>query len=873
MKKTRVASLLAATLVCTSVFSGAKIAGSYAATNGQELSEDAEDSEELGFPTATGSDAGLQRIDLDGGDKMRTVSGPMLPDQTQDLDISVVPIDSGGEESYRFSQLDDSIVAVVIFGGAHCGLTKGTLNNIKDLPDTYGDNAKFVFVDLNDYSTRSATAADLRSLAKTIPGFDVCNDTLSETYSKYSSYYNAYMNEVYEESGVGGSYPHVFMVKGGEIVYHTIKGGTLPKSTFTQQLDKLLGRSEEPEKLETVDFAARKKAIQDFYKENPFDLKKSLTYDEEPVLKDNEYTAGKVSQDSIQNGLNALNFVRFVAGLSSVEIDETLQDYTQKAAVVMHANKEMSHFPAKPANMQDDFYQAGYQGAGESNIAYGSMQHNLAYDVIEMWMEDGDSSNIQRVGHRRWCLNPEMAYTGFGYSDGYSAMYSFDDRGSGDVDAGYIPWPAEVMPYKYFKGPWSVSLDRDVLKLNADSVVVTLDYEGKQYIFSNTSKDNGVFYVEDESGGMRGCGPTIIFKPNVAFNDNSVVNVTIAGITDIDGNEKEVQYTVRFFDMSDTSEDDPSDDNNGDDNNGGNDNDNTGSDNNNGNDNNNTGSDNNSGNDNNNTGSDNNSGNNNNNTGSDNNSGNNNNNTGSDNNSGNDNNNTGSNNNGGNDNNNTGSNNNGGNNNNNTGSNNNDENDNNNNTGSNNGNNNTGSDNNNGGSNTPSKPIPAINWRSKSKRPSNTKRNTQNQSNTNNTQSSTNTSKRNVPSYVSVGAWTTGNNGTWKFTDESGMPYVNRWAAVYNPDAKDGQDNYGWFRFDEKGDMITGWLTDPVDEMTYYMNPISDGTMGQMMTGWVTIDGKEYYFNPESDGFRGRMYRNETTPDGHFVDANGVKVR
>lgn len=96
MKKTRVASLLAATLVCTSVFSGAKIAGSYAATNGQELSEDAEDSEELGFPTATGSDAGLQRIDLDGGDKMRTVSGPMLPDQTQDLDISVVPIDSGG---------------------------------------------------------------------------------------------------------------------------------------------------------------------------------------------------------------------------------------------------------------------------------------------------------------------------------------------------------------------------------------------------------------------------------------------------------------------------------------------------------------------------------------------------------------------------------------------------------------------------------------------------------------------------------------------------------------------------------------------------------------------------------------------------------
>ena len=833
MKKTKAASLLAATLICTSVFSGAKIAGSYAATKGQELPENGEDSEKLGISIATGSDAKLQTTDLDDGKMAKTISGPMLPEKA-DWNISVVPIDSGGNEKWRFSDLKDSQVAVVIFGGAGCGNTKGTLNNIKDLPDIYGDSVKFVFIDTSDYSGRSATADDLRALAKTIPGFDVCNDTLSsKMYPKYGEYWTVYGILTGTESTSGGI-PHIFMVKGGEIVYFNVKGGSvLSRSTFTEQLDKLLGKEEETQKPQPVDFAARKKAIQDFYKEHPFDLKKPVTYDEEPILKDNGHTAGKLSQDSIQNGLNALNFVRFVAGLSSdVEMKEELQDCTQKGAVLMHSINKLTHTPSKPDNMQKDFYETALKGTSESNIAWGSMEHNLAFDVIEQWMEDGDSFNIQRVGHRRWCLNPEMAYTGFGYSGKYSAMYSFDDSGSGEVETGYIPWPAEVMPYEYFKGPWSISLDRDALKLNADSVVVTLDYNGKQYKFSNTSKNDGAFYISDESDGMRGCGPTIIFNPNIKFDASSVVDVTVAGITDLDGNEKELQYTVRFFDMSDISEDDPSDDNNG-----GDDNNNTGSDNNGGNDNNNTGSDNNGGNDNNNTGSDNNGGNDNNNTGSDNNGGNDNNNTGGDNNGGNDNNNAGSDNNGGND------------------------------------NNNAGSDNNNGGGNTPSKPILAINWRSKSKRPSNTKLNTQNQSNTNNTQSSTNTSKRNVPSYVSVGAWTTGNNGAWKFTDESGMTYVNRWAAVYNPNAKDGQDNYGWFRFDEKGEMITGWLTDPVDGMTYYMNPISDGTMGQMMTGWVTIDGKEYYFNSESDGFRGRMYRNETTPDGHFVDANGVKVR
>ena len=104
--------------------------------------------------------------------------------------------------------------------------------------------------------------------------------------------------------------------------------------------------------------------------------------------------------------------------------------------------------------------------------------------------------------------------------------------------------------------------------------------------------------------------------------------------------------------------------------------------------------------------------------------------------------------------------------------------------------------------------------------------------------------------------------------------YRNMWAAVYNPYANTaaGARSYDWFRFDENGFMMTGWFTDPADHNLYYLNPVSDGTCGRMVTGWAVIDGKEYYFNPVSDGTMGRMLRNEATGDGHFVGADGGKL-
>ena len=117
-------------------------------------------------------------------------------------------------------------------------------------------------------------------------------------------------------------------------------------------------------------------------------------------------------------------------------------------------------------------------------------------------------------------------------------------------------------------------------------------------------------------------------------------------------------------------------------------------------------------------------------------------------------------------------------------------------------------------------------------------------------------------------------NGMWQFTDDSGLLYKNRWAAVVNPYANTaaGQDGFDWFFFDANGNMLTGWHLD-VDGNYYYLNPVSDGTRGRMMTGWVWIPdaagvNKCYYLNPVSDGTRGKMM-SSTVVEGYIINQEG----
>ena len=72
---------------------------------------------------------------------------------------------------------------------------------------------------------------------------------------------------------------------------------------------------------------------------------------------------------------------------------------------------EYSHAPSQPSEMPDAIYLRGYASTGSSNIGRG-------YIDLESFQKaclyDGHTTNVSRVGHRRWLLEPRMLYTGMG---------------------------------------------------------------------------------------------------------------------------------------------------------------------------------------------------------------------------------------------------------------------------------------------------------------------------------------------------------------------------------------------------------------------------------------------------------------------------
>ncbi len=123
-----------------------------------------------------------------------------------------------------------------------------------------------------------------------------------------------------------------------------------------------------------------------------------------------------------------------------------------------------------------------------------------------------------------------------------------------------------------------------------------------------------------------------------------------------------------------------------------------------------------------------------------------------------------------------------------------------------------------------------------------------------------------APSGAITGTWTQAGNGKWIFASD--RTFTDEWAYISNPFATGNQEKASWFRFDKDGFMVTGWQT-YADGNIFYLKTATDGTQGQMLTGWQNIEGAWYYFNTVSDGTKGKLLINTITPDGYIVNEKG----
>lgn len=257
------------------------------------------------------------------------------------------------------------------------------------------------------------------------------------------------------------------------------------------------------------------------------------------------YKLGALSDITENDALKMLNWVRFIAGIpSNVTLNKSYSELAQGAALGCAANNNLTHFPAQPSGMSDELYELCAEGGASTNIAW---NYGSPANAVLGFMDDSDWSNIDAVGHRRWCINPAMAQTGFGQVGAYSAMYSFDGQNEEGYDYEAVLWPAATMPVELFYADeaWSVSTQ---LADFGENITVTLKRlgDGKTWFFSGERAD-GDYYLNNDPYSSY---DAIIFRPNNLNDiaDGDSFQVTVAGSL------QTKTYPVNFFQMLEDEE-------------------------------------------------------------------------------------------------------------------------------------------------------------------------------------------------------------------------------------------------------------------------------------------------------------------------------
>ena len=290
-----------------------------------------------------------------------------------------------------------------------------------------------------------------------------------------------------------------------------------------------------------------KEEIYNYIQQKNINLDFETQYSEESSTTQ-PYAPGKLTDETLNSALDTLNLMRYIAGISDVELSDTYNQFSQAGSLISAINGKISYYPAQPEGMSDELYNKGYGGCNSGSISC-SDYSNLNRTIVDEWM--ADSSNIKTVENRRWILNPNMKATGFGQVGIYKTMYINDSMYDNDenlLSTAKVAWPAQVTPIEYFdeESPWSLTIGSYISDSSDVTVKVTCKNTNEEWNLTPGKSSKGYLYVDNNIYGEQGC---IIFRPSgFSCEDGSVYNVTATGEFGT------VSYDVEFFKLTSDSQ-------------------------------------------------------------------------------------------------------------------------------------------------------------------------------------------------------------------------------------------------------------------------------------------------------------------------------
>ncbi len=206
----------------------------------------------------------------------------------------------------------------------------------------------------------------------------------------------------------------------------------------------------------------------------------------------------------VQDAVNLLNVYRFLSGVPyDVEADGEFTTAAEDAAAICEKNGKLSH----------DF---GHS-TDKCNLAMNSRMKAIAESVTQ-YINDAGANNREKRGHRKWCLNPRMAKTGFGIKGAFSAMYSVDQSSRKGSDNYSYPGHG-FYPLEYLHGNgWSYYLSEGSIpegcevqlwklkRFTAESPNWSAEPEGSEIevVYTSILKKSIVFEPEPSDSAEKG---------------------------------------------------------------------------------------------------------------------------------------------------------------------------------------------------------------------------------------------------------------------------------------------------------------------------------------------------------------------------------
>ena len=260
-------------------------------------------------------------------------------------------------------------------------------------------------------------------------------------------------------------------------------------------------------------------------------------FEVEPVYDNAPINAGKVKQNKLEGTIGFINSVRAGAGLPLYECSIELSDYAQHKSTLVVYNglkgytSSSAHFPVKPDEVSQEFYDKAQSGMSAENLYSGS---SIIGTIIQALNDVyGDPTTC---GHRYNLLNPTLKYMGIGYVKG-QGTHKFSGH-QNSYTGNVVAWPSEgITPMEaYTGGRWTCMLTSGYSITSDTTVKVVRLNDNKEWNFTEKSAGNNFFAI---NGGI------ITFSnSDLEAEDGYVYEITINNLKNTETNEIE-NYTYR----------------------------------------------------------------------------------------------------------------------------------------------------------------------------------------------------------------------------------------------------------------------------------------------------------------------------------------